>query len=123
MLRMQYTLPKEPVDNDFKNMQWLRQQLVNYPDRADIGLSIEDLSQTVFEMLKSTREYSKLQNDLFELLEYDGFEVIPTLLENRRELNDNVAEKKPCEYTNNNRHIHGCIPELLFADQIVYKYP
>ena len=87
----QYIPQKEPFDDTgYKNMKWLSQQLRKSSDRAEIGMSIENLSSTVFVILKSTREDSELQNDLFELLEYDGFSVIPTLLENRKQLVNNV---------------------------------
>ena len=77
---------------------------------SDIGMSFEDLSSIVFVTLKSTREYSEQQSDLFELLKFDGFEAIPTLLENRKQLVSNVttitvlhAGKKECWCTINNQ--------------------
>ena len=115
---MRYIPPEEPVDTGYKNLKWLRQQVVKYSssNSADLGMSMEDLSSTVFETLKSTREDSELQNDLFELLGFDRFELIQILLENRKELVDNVttsamlhARKKECEYPINN--IDMCIGE------------
>ena len=104
---MQYMPPEEPVDTGYKNMEWLRQQMVDYfnSDDADGGMSIWDLSSTVFETMNSATEDSELQSELFDLLGFDRFELIQILLKNRNELVYNIrgrpitmlhAQKKAC---------------------------
>ena len=118
---MQYMPSEEPVDTGYKNLKWLRQQMVDYfnSDGTDDDMSIGDLSSTVFETMNSTTEDSELQSELLDLLGFDRFELIQFLLKNRKELVDNItrrttlhAQKKECEYTINNRHIHGCMRDL-----------
>ena len=104
---MHYMPPEEPVDTGYKNMEWLRQQMVDYfnSDDADGGMSIWDLSSTVFETMNSATEDSEMQSELFDLLGFDRFELIQILLKNRKELVYNItgrpitmlhAQKKAC---------------------------
>ncbi|XP_071112657.1 activating signal cointegrator 1 complex subunit 3-like [Haliotis cracherodii] len=67
---------------------WLLQEVRKYfsSGETDIGLSLEDLSTTIFEVLCSTKTDEELQNELFELLGFDRFELIQSLLSNRSRL-------------------------------------
>ncbi|XP_025099015.1 LOW QUALITY PROTEIN: activating signal cointegrator 1 complex subunit 3-like [Pomacea canaliculata] len=53
--------------------------------------SIGELNVTLVNVLSSSRSNDELQNELFDLLGFDRFELIQSLLENRRSLVKNVA--------------------------------
>ncbi|WAR07337.1 ASCC3-like protein [Mya arenaria] len=68
---------------------WLQQEVGRFygtDGSTELGLSLEDLSSTIYDFLFSTKSDSELQNDLFELLGFDRFELIQSLLENRQKL-------------------------------------
>ncbi|XP_029451223.1 activating signal cointegrator 1 complex subunit 3 isoform X2 [Rhinatrema bivittatum] len=50
------------------------------------GPTVDDLCCTLFEMLASNKSDDELQNELFELLGPEGFELIEKLLQNRRKI-------------------------------------
>ena len=83
----------EVEDKTRRDLNWLRLEVENYSNSEDTGfsMSLTDLCRTVFEMLKSTQSDSELQNDMFDLLGFDRFELIQRLLENRKKLIDNVT--------------------------------
>ncbi|XP_052242448.1 activating signal cointegrator 1 complex subunit 3-like [Dreissena polymorpha] len=77
-----------PVSKEFDSM-WLQQEVAKYYGYSgvtEMGLTVEDLSNTIFDFLSSPKSDSELQNDLFELLGFDRFELIQSLLENREKL-------------------------------------
>jgi hypothetical protein len=43
---------------------WLQREMSKYYNEADIGLTIEDLCSTVFDVLTSTKSDTELQNDV-----------------------------------------------------------
>ncbi|KAK3578446.1 hypothetical protein CHS0354_037424 [Potamilus streckersoni] len=68
---------------------WLQQEVSKYfgdQGSTSLGLSVEDLTSTIFDFLSSCKSDTELQNDLFELLGFDRFELIQSLLHNRQKL-------------------------------------
>ena len=106
---------ENPVDTGYKNLQWLRQQVVNYSDCAEGDRSIDDLSSAVFEILKSNKDDADLQDELLVLLGFYRFNLVHILLKNMKELVINVTttalldtQKKECkEHTNNRQGVYG----------------
>lgn len=76
---------------------WLLMQMGKYFGDEDnmLGLSIQDLTSTVFDLLCQPRSDSELQNELFELLGFDRFELIETLLGRRQEIIGMTRQRKP----------------------------
>ncbi|XP_049674277.1 activating signal cointegrator 1 complex subunit 3 isoform X2 [Accipiter gentilis] len=62
------------------------------------GPTTEDLCCTLYEMLASTKSGDELQNELFELLGPEGFELIEKLLQNR-----SLILERSLTYPNDNR--------------------
>ncbi|PFX22952.1 activating signal cointegrator 1 complex subunit 3-like [Stylophora pistillata] len=77
-------VPKEEVNgnSDF-NGSWLHNQCELYFGNNSSGLSVLDLCSALFDILSSARDNAAIQNDLFELLGFDHFEFIQTILANR----------------------------------------
>lgn len=73
-------------DNSGINGSWLRDQCEVYFADSSSGLSVLDLCSAVFDILASDRDNTALQNELFELLGFDRFEFIQTLLANRHRI-------------------------------------
>ena len=73
-------------DNSGINGSWLRDQCELYFADSSSGLSVLDLCSAVFDILASDRDNAALQNELFELLGFDRFEFIQTLLANRHRI-------------------------------------
>lgn len=65
---------------------WLRNQCEHYFGDSNSGLSVLDLCSALFDILSSDRDNAAIQNDLFELLGFDRFEFIQTLLANRHRI-------------------------------------
>ncbi|MBN3305700.1 ASCC3 protein, partial [Amia calva] len=71
--------PHQNTDGSF-----LRREVEQYLLHGNIGSSsAEDLCTTLFEMLASQKTDDELQNELFELLGPEGFELIEKLLQRR----------------------------------------
>ena len=66
------------------------------------------MSSTLEEMLLSPKSDDALQNDLFELLGFDKFEFIQTLLQNRKEIVSSAqkVKKKKKVITNGMDKVH-----------------
>lgn len=75
----------EEVNGKFDdiNGSWLRNQCELYFGNNSTGLSVLDLCSALFDILSSDRDNAAIQNDLFELLGFDRFEFIQTLLADR----------------------------------------
>lgn len=58
---------------------WLREQCAKQFD----GASVEDMRAAIHDLLTSGKDDDALQNDLFELLGFERFDFIQSLLENR----------------------------------------
>ena len=65
---------------------WLRDQCELYFAESSSGVSFLDLCSALFDILTSDRDNAAIQNDLFELLGFDRFEFIQTLLANRHRI-------------------------------------
>lgn len=76
-------LSEEVNGNSDINGSWLRNQCELYFGNNSTGLSVLDLCSALFDILSSDRDNAAIQNDLFELLGFDRFEFIQTLLADR----------------------------------------
>ena len=74
------------TNKDEINGSWLRNQCEHYFGDSSSGLSVLDLCSALFDILSSDRDNEAIQNDLFELLGFDRFEFIQTLLANRHRI-------------------------------------
>lgn len=69
----------------------LRQEVEKYLNDGNmVSSSVEELSTSLFEMLASTRSDDELQNELFEFLGPQGFEMISMLLQRRSDIVDSL---------------------------------
>lgn len=79
--------PSDSANNkDEINGSWLRDQCELYFADSSGGLSVLDLCSALFDILASERDNAALQNELFELLGFDRFDFIQTLLANRHRI-------------------------------------
>ncbi|KAJ8411442.1 hypothetical protein AAFF_G00162500 [Aldrovandia affinis] len=62
--------------------------------------SVEDLCTSLFEMLASHKTDDELQNELFELLGPEGFEMIEKLLQHRADIVDSLLTSLPDQKLN-----------------------
>jgi hypothetical protein len=62
--------------------EWLKEQVEQAFAGTDIG-AVESVVHSVFELLASTKDDDTLQNDLFELVGFERFELIGVVLQNR----------------------------------------
>ncbi|PSN49726.1 Activating signal cointegrator 1 complex subunit 3 [Blattella germanica] len=81
---------KKNQSNSRKNgygKSWLDQEVQKfYQSSNQSGLSPEEITETIVSMLKSGRSNDELQNELFDLLGFDRFELIQSLLEHRSDI-------------------------------------
>ncbi|KAG7336122.1 hypothetical protein KOW79_000815 [Hemibagrus wyckioides] len=69
----------------------LRREVEKYLSGGNMGSSSsEELCTSLFEMLASTKSDDELQNELFEFIGPEGFEMISTLLQKRSEIVDSL---------------------------------
>ena len=68
-------------NKDEINGSWLRNQCEHY-----FGESSSDLCSALFDILSSDRDNEAIQNEIFDLLGFDRFEFIQTLLANRHRI-------------------------------------
>ena len=68
------------------NGSWLRNQCEMYFANSSSGVSVLDLCSAIFDILASDKDNAAIQNDLFELLGFDRFEFIQTLLADRHRI-------------------------------------
>lgn len=76
-------------DETVNNLSWLRKEVekaVGPSGSSSLGLSVEGLCSTLISELKSSKSSDELQNELFDLLGFNCFELIERLLKNRKEL-------------------------------------
>ncbi|VDI49942.1 activating signal cointegrator complex subunit 3 [Mytilus galloprovincialis] len=100
---------------------WLETEMSKYYSEADIGLSIEDLCSTVFDVLTSSKTDTELQNDLFEFLGFDRFELIQSLIQNRKQIiktalmeEENAKKKTEAGFS---RPTYGCQVTIQSEDE------
>ncbi|KAK6170203.1 hypothetical protein SNE40_018654 [Patella caerulea] len=76
-----------------KDMKWLETEIRKYfvEEETSLGMPVSQLTSTVFDVLSSTRSDNELQNELFDLLGFDRFELIQMLLENRKKVVKSVV--------------------------------
>ncbi|OWF45882.1 Activating signal cointegrator 1 complex subunit 3 [Mizuhopecten yessoensis] len=74
------------TDSSQYDAGWLQREVKKYYPTGDsaLGMTTEDISSTIFDVLISSKTDQELQNDLFELLGFDRFELIENLLQNRK---------------------------------------
>ncbi|KAL5010843.1 hypothetical protein ScPMuIL_013148 [Solemya velum] len=77
--------PVVPDSLESFNKSWLESEVSKYFS-TEFGLGMGDLCTTIFDVLISPKTDEALQNDLFELLGFDRFELIESLLQNRKKL-------------------------------------
>lgn len=74
----------------------LRREVEKYLCGGNMGSSsVEELCTSLFEMLASTKSDDELQNELFEFLGPEGFEMISTLLQKRSDIVDSLLSAPP----------------------------
>lgn len=79
---------EDKIDNSYLPMQYTK-----YHDKLP-GLSCEEFCKSLMQILSSNRSDNELQNELFEMLGFEVFELISELLDNRRKIVDNVISKQ-----------------------------
>lgn len=123
-LKEEHISGKEIVNDSTNNEDditgsWLRDQCELYFADSSSGLSVLDLCSAIFDILASDRDNAALQNELFELLGFDRFEFIQTLLADRHriliatsESSFDLTESKEINRTKtpamSNRPLYGC---------------
>ncbi|XP_013390155.1 activating signal cointegrator 1 complex subunit 3-like, partial [Lingula anatina] len=65
--------------------KWLQMEVAK-SFSEDSGVSVLDICASVFDILSSARSDEEIQNELFELLGFDRFELILKLLEHRKDV-------------------------------------
>ncbi|KAL4657484.1 activating signal cointegrator 1 complex subunit 3 [Arapaima gigas] len=74
----------------------LQEEVERYLSQGNMGQSsTEELCTSLFEMLASHKTDDELQNELFELLGPDGFEMIERLLQRRADIMDSLLFAPP----------------------------
>ncbi|XP_063225665.1 activating signal cointegrator 1 complex subunit 3 [Bacillus rossius redtenbacheri] len=88
---------KKPQKKNGFGRAWLETELTKfYSTHNPVGLSVEEFLDSIITLLKSGRSNNELQNELFDLLGFNMFELIQILLEHRNDivLSATVAEEK-----------------------------
>lgn len=79
-------------------MQWMETEVKKfYSDSNPCGLSCKEFCESILTLLKTEKGNDELQNELFDLMGFDRFELIQTFLERRRDIIEGVrleAEKR-----------------------------
>nr|CAD7458407.1 unnamed protein product [Timema tahoe] len=86
-----------PPKEEPHGRSWLEKEVKKYYEvKNPSGLSIEEFLETVVTMLRSGRTNDELQNELFDLLGFDRFELIQMLLQHRTDIvySAAIAEEK-----------------------------
>ncbi|TSK34894.1 Activating signal cointegrator 1 complex subunit 3 [Bagarius yarrelli] len=74
----------------------LTREVQKYLSGGNMGSSsVEELCTSLFEMLASTKSDDELQNEMFEFLGPEGFEMISTLLQRRSDIVDSLLSAAP----------------------------
>ncbi|PIK56650.1 putative activating signal cointegrator 1 complex subunit 3-like [Apostichopus japonicus] len=80
---------KETSDGSNNNLSWLRKEVENavgLSGSKSLGLSVEALCITLITELKSSKSNDELQNELFDLLGFECFELIEMVLKHRSDI-------------------------------------
>ncbi|XP_041352458.1 activating signal cointegrator 1 complex subunit 3-like [Gigantopelta aegis] len=111
---------------------WLLSEVkIYFPhEETSLGLTVTDLATSLFDVLCSIKTDEELQNELFELLGFDRFEMIESLLGNRRSLMQSLIEEsaKPIATAGQkkkgdpqNRPAYGCQVTIQTEDEKLLK--
>ncbi|KAF6205050.1 hypothetical protein GE061_019217 [Apolygus lucorum] len=65
---------------------WLLKELQKSHSSNKSGISVEEICESIVQLLTSNRSSDDLQNELFEFLGFDFFELIQSLLEHRKDI-------------------------------------
>lgn len=106
-------------NKDEINGSWLRNQCEHYFGDSSCGVSVLDLCSALFDILSSDRDDEAIQNEVFELLGFDRFEFIQTLLANRHriviatsesasDLNEGKESTRVKSTTGPSKPLYGC---------------
>lgn len=77
----------QPQASNGFSSSWLFNQCEKHlSQQTDSALNITDLTSAVFEILNSTRSNDEIQNDMFDLLGFDAFDLILKILEHRNDI-------------------------------------
>lgn len=112
MNRPEETTPKQTKDTSFSmaydahtsngavalkdnkiDTSYLPLQYSKFHDKLP-GFSCEEFCKSMMQILSSGRSDNELQNELFEMLGFEAFELISELLDNRKRIVENVAGKQ-----------------------------
>ncbi|CAG5136749.1 unnamed protein product, partial [Candidula unifasciata] len=106
---------------------WLKAKVNEYFENNEtaLNLGIDELTSTIFEILSSQRRDDELQNELFDLLGFDCFELIQQLLENRTniikshtvETTRAIIQQIPKRKPENERPTYGCQVTVQSAEE------
>nr|XP_022293850.1 activating signal cointegrator 1 complex subunit 3-like [Crassostrea virginica] len=79
---------KENTNTESFDSSWLQREVTKYfpGEETYLGMSKEDLCSTIFDVLTASNSDEQLQNDLFELLGFDRFELIQSLIQNKKKI-------------------------------------
>lgn len=77
-----------------KNENYLKLQYDQFKDTLS-DLSYDEFSKSIIQMFQSSKSNDELQNELFEMLGFNAFELISVLLDNRKSIinNTNVQQQ------------------------------
>ena len=78
--------PQSQATNQFSS-SWLFNQCEKHiAQQSDSALNVSHLTSAVFEILNSTRSNDEIQNEMFDLLGFDAFDLILKILEHRNDI-------------------------------------
>lgn len=90
-------------------------------DETAFGMSLHDATNTLFELLCQSKSDTELQNELFELLGFDRFELIELILSRRQEIIGMTQQKKnkpvAVQKANMTRPVYGCQVTVQTEDE------
>ncbi|KAH9490921.1 activating signal cointegrator 1 complex subunit [Bulinus truncatus] len=98
---------------------------------AALSLGLDQLTTTVYDVLCSERKDEELQNELFDLLGFDRFELIEQLLVNRSniikafttESTRSILQQIPKKKSENERPTYGCqVTVQSFEEKMLAKH-
>ncbi|CAL1548676.1 unnamed protein product, partial [Lymnaea stagnalis] len=100
------------------NSTWMRTVIGKFfeGNETAISLGLDELTSTIYDVLNSGRKDEELQNELFDLLGFDRFELIQQLLVNRNniikahmaESTRAILQQMPKKKSENERPTYGC---------------
>ena len=93
ILHQNVDLQKSTCQNNL-SASWLEQQCESYVKTNPGSICSTDLASAIFEILVSPKSNDEIQNELFDLVGFDAFDLILSLLEKRQEIINVGLEKK-----------------------------